>query len=454
MKVAVVGGGISGLATAFFLTQRNEHEVTVYEKENCLGGKIRGSEVGGLLVEEGPDAFVTRSPEIFEIIEALGVEDQLIHPLANRALIYRKKALHYLPAGLTLGFPATKEHIFTNKVLTPAERMITYAKWRLANARNQSVDGDDLGNILEHYISRSYTNNVLDPLIGGINAASIHGASAEITAPQILNLLKGLQPVTHMGRPEMQLPPFASFKHGLDFLIRSLNQYLESKGTLVLKDTPVIGLRSTDTGVQVAAHESLESFDKVVLATPSRSAGDLIQSISPESAALLNSIRRASIIMTTVLASGDLSHIDSQVSGVLVPRTEPYFTTAITIGPNKWPTWRSDEGVVLRISSGRLEERAHLALEPETLVHLLMGEVQEVLGSDIKVVDYRVSSWKESFVRFSPYHRQLILKVQNKLAQESDSKIELAGSYLLGSGIPTCVRTAKLAAIKVSGQTI
>ncbi len=452
MKVAVVGGGISGLAAAFFLTQTKEHQVTLYEKDNRLGGKIRASEVGGILIEEGPDAFVTRSPEIFEIIEALGVEDQLIHPLANRALIYRKKALHHLPTGLTLGFPTANKHILANKILTPTERIVTFAKWRSAQARNQRARGDDLGNILEHYIGRSYTNNVLDPLIGGINAASIHGASAQITAPQVLDLLQGLQSVSQKEQPGKLLPPFASFTLGLDFLIKSLSQYLKSTGTIVLTDTPVSGLRTTDHGVEVVSRESHDSFDKVILATPSYFTSTLLQSIAPEPAALLRSIRRASVTMTTVLASGDLSHIDPQVSGVLVPRTQPYFTTAITIGPNKWPTWRSEEGVVLRISSGRLEERAHLGLDPETLLRLLMGEVQEILGTHMKVIDHRVTSWEESFVRFSPYHLQMVSKVRNKLAQESDSKIELAGSYLLGSGIPTCVKTAKLAAAKISNQ--
>ncbi len=454
MKVAVVGGGITGLACAFFLTQSQDHQVTLYEKTKQLGGKIRESKVGELSIEEGPDVFVTRSSEIFEIISALGIQDQLTHPSANRALIYRKKALHPLPLGLTLGFPTSKEHIFGNEVLTQAERLKTYVKWLYYNARRPRIIGDDLGQIFERSVGRSYTNSILDPLLGGINAATVYGASAEITAPQVLDLLRGIPSTIPVDKSENPLPPFASFKQGLSFLVKSLSDHLQSNGVEILRDTQVSGLRITTTGVDIIANGDVESFDKVILATPSSHAGSLLKDVSPICSTLVNAIRRTSVTMSTVLVSADLSHIDSQVSGVLIPRSEPYFTTAITLGPNKWPSWQSLEAKVLRISSGRLEDRAHLSLEPKMLVHLLVAEAMEILGTDIKVEEYRVTRWDESFARFSPYHRQIISKAQRALSQDTSSKVGLAGSYLLGSGIPTCVKSAKIAVTNISAPTI
>lgn len=453
MKTAVVGGGVTGLAAAFFLAQQPEMEVTVFESDSRMGGKVQAEELGDLSVEMGPDSFVTRSAAIFEIISEIGLGDLLIHPKANRALILRGGSLRTLPQGLNLGFPTNSAQILKSEVLTPLEKLSTYLRWRLQRDADFAKSSDDIGRILEYYVGRPYVRYVLDPLIGGINAASVYGASGEITASQILRLLRG-EPQVTTTTDHTQMPPFASFEGGLSVLIGHMQEYLKGRGVALRTNSVVSDLKLTSNGVMLETDLEVEEFDKVILTTPPSVTGILLRDISPETAQILRSIRRASVTMSTLLVDADLTHIPSDVAGVLVPRDQGFLTTAITLGPNKWPEWRSNAGQILRISSGRFGEGEHLKIRPDELVSLLIGEAQEILGTHIGLLDYRVKRWVGSFVRFAPYHRQLMNKVEKTLAADSKGAIELSGSFVRGSGIPTCIQVAKEVASRTQSSRL
>ena len=103
-SVAIVGGGISGLAAAWEVTQRApDFDVVVLEASDRFGGKLRSEEFLGHRVDAGADAFLVRTPDALDLCHALGLEDELVHPASRSALLWVDGALHRLPEGLVLG---------------------------------------------------------------------------------------------------------------------------------------------------------------------------------------------------------------------------------------------------------------------------------------------------------------------------------------------------------------
>ena len=103
MRIAVIGGGISGLAAAWELHQRAEPagatDVTIFEPDR-LGGCIRTTDFAGHLVDEGPDAFLTRVPEAVQLCRELGISDELVPPAVGRSMLWWRGRLRPLPEGL------------------------------------------------------------------------------------------------------------------------------------------------------------------------------------------------------------------------------------------------------------------------------------------------------------------------------------------------------------------
>lgn len=452
MRIAVVGGGISGLASAHYLSRGGDNDVVLFESSESLGGKIRSVVLGGLQIDTGPDAFITRSSEAMTLADELGLRENLDYPTASRALIYRRKRLRKIPDGLMLGFPTNIHQIANNEVLTPLERVRTSIQLSVAKARPSSIKGDDLGAILSERVGKPYAQNILDPLIGGINASSIWGASAQTLAPQIVAFLSGRHKVPKSS--SNTTPIFASFKDGMTGFTKALEITLDKAGVEIKPGHEVSEIDLNGDKVRLRTGKQgydLREFDKVILAVPAVEASRLLAQSAMETSRLLSTMQYSSVTMTTMLIDGDLSHISPDISGVLVPRTEPLLTTAITFGSNKWARWRPATERVLRVSVGRFGDTRHLSLSGPELTALITAEVEEILDTRLKLIDSHVQPWKDSFVRFTPYHKDLITKTLSTVQNESKGRVQMCGPHIFGSGIPSCIRSAQHAVNSVTG---
>ena len=79
-RIAIIGGGISGLAVLHYLKQRlgDTVEITLFEREASVGGTIRSFKKDSCLFEWGPNGFLDNQPATLQLIEELGITDQLI----------------------------------------------------------------------------------------------------------------------------------------------------------------------------------------------------------------------------------------------------------------------------------------------------------------------------------------------------------------------------------------
>ncbi|MEY2459591.1 MAG: protoporphyrinogen/coproporphyrinogen oxidase, partial [Acidimicrobiaceae bacterium] len=122
-RVAVVGGGITGLAAAYELrAQAPDAEIVVLEETARLGGKVATTTFAGRAIDEGADAFLARVPWGLELCQELGIDTELVSPAQQSAYVWFNGALRRLPTGLVLGVPTDLDAVAASGIV--AERVV------------------------------------------------------------------------------------------------------------------------------------------------------------------------------------------------------------------------------------------------------------------------------------------------------------------------------------------
>jgi protoporphyrinogen/coproporphyrinogen III oxidase len=447
LRVAVVGGGIAGLAAAWELVSGPEPvEVTVFEP-GPLGGRIQTEEFLGHPVDTGADAFIARVPDGVQLAAELGLTDELVAPAARRALILTGGRLHPLPEGLVLGAPARLRPLVTSGILSPAG--ILRAGLDLVLPKTAWPEDPTVAELVGRRFGPQVARRLVDPLVGGIHAGSTEDLSAESTAPQLVraarshrSLLLGLRALPAPGEGPVFLAPRA----GMGRLVDRLVEALVARGARI-EVIAITDVKGGKGGPVVL--DPVGAFDAAVVATPARVTAALVNGCVPEAAVDLRAIHTASVVLTTLAYRGtDLAAPDG-VSGWLVAREEGRLMTACSFGSTKWPHWSDPDTMVLRVSAGRAGDERVLALSDEDLVDRLQQEVAGALGTTAAPLHWRVSRWREAFPQYQVGHRARVARIESAMGRRLPA-VALAGCSLRGSGIPACIASGRQAARAVT----
>ncbi len=437
MKIAVVGGGITGLAAAWELaTTAPGVTVEVHERADRLGGKIHTTPFAGRLVDEGPDAFLVRLPAVMDLVRELGLEDQVVHPAERRAYLWSRGELRPLPARHVLGVPTDLDDLAATGLLTTEELAETD---RAMSVPSRPVEGDDVSvaTLVGDAVGRPALERVTAPLLGGINAGDVDDMSAALLAPQLLaagrhadGLLAGLRAQQAAADPDA--PIFGAFRGGLGVLADALVEGLRERGVTFHLGERVRGLGHLDA-------------DGTVLALPAHAATDLLADAGPGAAALLNTIAYASVVLVTFAVPAAAVDRPLDASGFLVPRPEGLLMTACSWASTKWAHLGEDDTVVLRASAGSGGDDRARHLHEDELVHTLWGELATTMGVRGEPAEVRVSPWPESLPQYQVGHAALVADIEDTLAAEHPA-VALAGAAYHGVGLPACVADGRAAA--------
>jgi protoporphyrinogen/coproporphyrinogen III oxidase len=506
--VAVVGGGISGLAAARVLAggapltgggpEFVEHgsgrpidprdvEVIVLETTERLGGKILSGEFRGRPVDLGPDNFLTRDPSAADLCRQLGLGDDLLPPATSSASVLARGRLRKLPAGLVLGIPTDLEALARSGIISApgiaraALDLIAVAApirpsevgLRPDDAGSRHAAGGPVGaadpggpewnaaTILERRLGREVVRRLVDPLLGGINAGSTDQLSLAVVAPQVARRLVGQRSVMHALRALVPnapasgddgdaLPVFLGLRGGLGRMIDALVSHLVERGVAIRTGAPVTRLARSGRGYELESPAGTVEADAVVLAAPSHSSARLLVDSVPAAAAELGAIPHAPVVLVTLAwRSGSVPRLPAG-SGFLVPRCEHRLLTGCTVLSAKWPHVAAPGEVVLRASTGRYGDERSSSMSDGELVGQVVGELRELIGASGEPLGSVVQRWPRAFPQYLPGHLRRIERVRAALAAEH--ALELAGASLGGIGIPACVTSGERAAAALLGR--
>jgi protoporphyrinogen/coproporphyrinogen III oxidase len=467
--IAVVGGGIAGLAAALFLKDSGA-AVIVLEGSPRLGGKLAVSDVAGIAVDEGAEALLARRPEGTDLIGAVGLDSQLVRPGTTAAGIWTRGQLHPLPRRQFMGVPADLDELGRAGMLSAAglARARTEAD-RPATARTGDVS---VASYVAARFGQELVDRLVDPLLGGVYAGRSDQLSFSATLPALARAAQRHrslaaaarsllpEPGAPAGPTAADRPPggrgapggspvFTTLAGGLGTLPGAV---AARSGAEVRTAAMTRALARTASGWRLeigsARSPELLDADAVILALPARPAGRLLAAESPAAAAALGEISYASMAVVTLAYPQAAFPSLPQGSGYLVPAVDGRAVKAVTFSSVKWPHLQTEGQLVLvRCSVGRVGEEAVLQRDDSELAAIAGADLAAATGVTGAPVASRVSRWGGGLPQYTVGHLDRVARIRAAVA--SQPGLAVCGAAYDGIGIPACIATARLAAIAV-----
>jgi len=461
-SVAVVGGGVAGLAAAYLLKDAGL-AVTVLEGSPRLGGKLAMLQVAGVTVDAGAEALLARRPEGTGLIQSLGLSGDLQVPGTTSAGIWTRGSIRPLPRRQFMGVPADFDDLADTGIVSPDG--MARAQQDLTLPPSDQGGDESVARRVGGRLGTEVVDRLVEPLLGGVYAGRCEDLSFAATLPALAGAAHGHRSLTEAaasllpppvaqvaGSPDRrQLPPvFTTLTGGLGTLPPAL---AAGSGAHVRTGAMVRELARTATGWRLtvgSAHapESVEA-DAVIIAVPAIPAGRLLAGVSGSAAAALGEIRYASMAVVTLAFPVAAFPAAVTGSGFLVPAVDGRAVKAVTFSTVKWPHLRrGDPGLhLVRCSVGRLGEDAVLQRDDADLTRLAADDLAEATGVRGEPVDGRVTRWGGGLPQYSVGHLDRVARIRAAIAALPG--LAVCGAAYDGVGIPACIATARLAADQV-----
>ncbi|HUQ63013.1 MAG TPA: protoporphyrinogen oxidase [Acidimicrobiales bacterium] len=455
-RVAVIGGGITGLATAWYLKAAGHAplDVTIVEADSRLGGKIQTAELGGVAVEAGPDTFLARVPWATDLCRELGLQDDLVSPSSSRAYLWCRGRLRPLPAGLVLGVPTQLRPLLQSGILSTSGA--ARALLDVALPRGKFGADPSVADVIVRRLGREALELLVEPLVGGINAGRADNLSLRSSARQLSvavdrhrSLVLGLRREKKAkGAPDG--PVFQSISGGMERLVDRLRESLGT--TEVRPGTRVSTVLPEASGWRVVCAPGPDVVaDAVVITVPAFAAASILRGSSAGAAEELEAIRYASVVTATLGYEPRALPRPLDGSGFLVPRAEGKLLTACTWSTTKWPALGASGLVMLRPSAGRFGDDRAIHLDDNDLVARLHEELVATVGVTAPPVTSLVSRWPKAFPQYEPGHEERVDRIEVDLDTALPGVL-VAGAAYRGLGIASCIQQAEHAAGRVTAM--
>jgi oxygen-dependent protoporphyrinogen oxidase len=473
-RVVVIGGGITGLTTAYRLLAAARDEkgtllsVTLLEERPRLGGTIQTERREGFLIDGGPDSFVTTRPQGTQLCKELGLSDRLISTTVRNRRVYvvHRGALEPLPEGLLLGVPTRTLPIARSRLLSWPEK--ARMAMDLLLPRRTSVRDESIGHFIRRRLGKAAAQRLAEPLLGGIYAGNVDTLSMRSTFPQLLelehqhgSLIRGAsaQMASRGNAAQASSPPaaFHSLLGGMGELIAALTKRVEKSGGEIQIDARVTAVVRGDAGARFLVRtmragggtEEEIAADDVVLCVPAHAAASAIDGLDHEIAAKL---RQIPYLSTATVVCGyhrvDVPH-PLDASGFIVPRDEGRRILAATFISSKWTARAPSDAALLRVFVGGYRDAGVLAHSDEELIGLVRSELATLIGVRARPTLARVYRYPRANAQPVIGHTERVKTI--RAIAERHPGLHFAGAAFDGVGIPDCVRQASEVAAHITG---
>jgi len=461
--VVIIGGGITGLATAYYLQKYAPPYVTysVLESDAQWGGKIITENISGFVVEGGPDSFLTQKNAALNLCRELGLEDRLVgtNEAQRKVYVLIGGRLRPLPDGVMLVIP-TRFAPFVTSPLISLPGKLRMALDLVIPRRRQ--DGDEsLASFIRRRLGSEALDKIAEPLMSGIYVSDAERQSLAATFPRFIelerthrSLIKGMvvQRRQAARRTGPHLPLFMTLRDGLGELVAALCAQL--RGSLCLK-SPVVRLETVVDrgGEDLRDNRRVPGYrvwlqngqaiyaDAVVLTVPAYTAADLVAPFHPVLANYLRTIRYVSTATVSLGYRCDGFEHPLDGFGFVVPRREPSRLMACTWTSTKFCCRAPDGYVLLRVFLGGPHRADTVALDDDHLLELVREELRCIMGINANPVMAQLHRWQDANPQYDVGHLERVTEIE-KLASEMPG-LYITGSAYRGVGIPDCIAQAE-----------
>jgi oxygen-dependent protoporphyrinogen oxidase len=453
-RIAIIGGGISGLSAAFVLEKVRrcgaEIEYVIFESSARFGGVIRTEGVGGCLLEAGPDSILTEKPWAADLCRELGLGDQLIgsNDAARKTCILVKRRLVPIPDGLLLMVPTRLVPTFFSPLFSWRTKLRIVGEWF---SRPQGNDSDvSAAAFVERHYGRDMVERMADPLLSAVYGGSADELSAESVLPRLVRM-----EASHgsLGKAMIAMRPphtpraalFTSLKAGMQQMVDALVARIPAVARRLNAMVQVVTPESSRW--LVVSEGRTEEFDAAIIATPAYAAATCLQNGHRELANDLSAIRYSSSVTVSLAFDQKVRDALPGGFGFLVPRSEKHRILAATFVHNKFPHRAPEDRALIRCFLGGTHDPAPLQWSDEEIQSVVGAELRSILGIDAVPSLVRIHKSEASMAQYNVGHGSRIARINEILSRTP--RLALAGNAYHGIGVPDCVRSGSEAAKKV-----
>jgi len=469
-RVAIIGGGISGLAAAFRLGELSDAnqmpiETALFERGMRVGGALDTIRRDGFVIETGADSFLSEKPAAAQLAERLGIDGQLIgtQEQFRKTLVVRGGRLIEIPEGFSLLAPAYIGPVLRSPLFSAAGKLRIMIEPLIA--RRRSLEDESLGAFVRRRLGRQTLARVAQPLAGGIYTADPELLSVRATMPRFVEMerrygsvIRGLRAAARArsaearGTSGARWSLFLGFKDGIRTIVDALVSRLEGSisygaEVVALADAHEAGAPTSEParrwrlgfrdGTSFAA-------DAVICAAPAFATAPILESINGELARMLSAIGYASAAtVNLVFRSADFPQPPAAF-GFVVPVAERRRIIAGSFSSLKF-AGRAPAGMILaRVFLGGALQSEMMALSDAEMIGAARDEFASLLGVTAEPALTCVRRWPESMPQYAVGHLTRVAEIE--LAADAIPGLALAGAYLRGVGIPDCIASGERAA--------
>jgi len=459
-RLIIVGGGIAGLATAYFALEwakkegQNIHLLLLDEK-NRLGGCILTEKVDDFVIEGGPDCFLYEKPWALALCEKLGLGDRILNTNENRrTFILSNGRLHELPEGFMLMVPTS----FMPFIKSP---LISWpGKIRMAMdyfiPRKQSQQEESLAEFVRRRLGNEALEKIAEPLVAGIHAGTPETMGLKSTFPRFLqmeeehgSLIRGM-----LARRKMALQwqkkegpkrtMFLTLQDGLGEWIDCLKERLGDE-TFCL-ETKVVGVEKIgEVAYRVKLSDgTFREADAVVFATPSFATAKVIRGLDPKLSEILISIPYVSSATVSLAYRPGQIRRPLDAFGFIIPRTEKRKIMASTWTSVKFNHRAPKDAVLLRAFVGGANNEELVSLDDEEMLGVVREELRDIMGVEGDPILTRIYRWEKSMPQYLVGHLEKVAHIEERT--DLQPGLFLTGCAYKGIGISDSVHDAEITA--------
>ena len=406
-QIVIIGGGISGLATAHRLIEfsqtKQPPQVTLIEASDRLGGTIQTEHRDGFLIERGPDSFISEKPHAVALAKRLGIESHLIqtNEKFRRSFIVRNGRLRPVPEGFQLLAPSRIAPFLMTDIFSVAGKARMAADLFLPRRPTNGTEDESLASFVRRRLGKEALERMAQPMVGGIYTADPETLSLRATLPRFLDMerehgslilaMLRQSRVQKSGTSGARYSLFLSFDRGMQVLVDALapvnaDVRLNTRAEALRRDGPTWVI-TTSAGEQLKA-------DAVCLAVPAYVAASLLKNIDQDLSSKLKQTKYAST--ATINFGYKRSAIAHPLNGFgfVVPFIEKRSLIACTFSSVKFSGRAPEEHVLLRAFAGGALQPEIFALDEPELCRRVEGDLRELLGISEPPLFTEVAKWE------------------------------------------------------------
>lgn len=463
-RIAVIGGGIAGLAAAHRLLELEPRtRVTVFEAGPRLGGVLSTIHAQGFQIEQSADNFITTVPWAVELCRRLGLADQLVptNPAHRRTFVVHRGRLRRLPDGFLMMAPTRLWPLAITPILSPLGKLRAAVEYFIP-PRKDDAD-ESMAAFVRRRLGREAFDRLVEPLVSAVYAADLEKLSVLATLARFREMERDFGSLIRAMRHQMKNRPtsqgesgprysmFITLRDGLSSLVAALAAKLPADAVRlaapVTRIEPCGNAWNVVTASPLKSTDSAAVFDAVVLAAPSPVAATLLRSVDRALADDLASIvHSGTAILSLGYRADQIGHpIDGM--GAVVPAVERSPLLAISFSSQKY-AHRVPKGMaLLRAFVGGARRPDLASMEASELRPLVLEELRRLLDIHGEPCYCDIARWPNTMPQYHVGHKALVARIEARAAAMPN--LQLAGNAYHGVGIPDCIHGGELAAERI-----